>query len=426
MWYHDFIGVIILEKEVKLNYKRTFYIGFAFFTIMLLWQVYSYMCSTFFEKMGISDSLSGAIMAADNIFALFMLPLFGTLSDKTKTKLGKRMPYIIVGTILAAVTFPFIAVFGIKQNLLGMLLVMGLILVFMNIYRAPAVALMPDLTPKKHRSKANGIINLMGGIGGIFAYGTTFLFGAKHPYIPFIATSVLMIVATIVLVTTVNEAKALAELEESSNNDTDETTEEKVFDKPLDKSQKRNLILILAAVFFWFFAVNAVETFWPKYSWDIFFDHNPDNETTGSIALLIFTVAAIAFYLPGGILATKIGRKKTIMIGIACIIAPFFIASFLREWSFIGFVALFIFAGCGWALINVNSYPMVVEYASGSNGGKFTGFYYTASQLAQTITPFIIGSIMDAIGRVFMFPYATFFLWVSLFCMFLVKEEKAN
>ena len=138
-----------MKEELKLNYKRTFYIGCAFFTIMLLWQVYNYMCPLFLEEMGISDSYKGLIMAGDNIFALFMLPVFGSLSDKTKTKLGKRMPYIITGTILAAIAFPFVAALGIKQNLVGMLIVMGLILFFMNIYRAPAVALMPDLTPKK-------------------------------------------------------------------------------------------------------------------------------------------------------------------------------------------------------------------------------------------------------------------------------------
>ena len=408
-----------MNEKLNLNYKRTFFIGCAFFTIMLLWQVYNYMCPLFLEEMGVNDTYKGIIMAGDNIFALIMLPVFGTLSDKTKTKLGKRMPYIIVGTLLAAVAFPFVAVLGMNGNLVGLLIVMGLILFFMNIYRAPAVALMPDLTPKKHRSKANGIINLMGGVGGIFAYGTALLFGSKYPFIPFIVTSILMIVALIVLLSTVKEAKVLAEIEE------DEEVNEEINNlKPLDKNQKKNLIFILCAVFFWFFAVNAVETFWGTYSWDIFFDNNPDNKTTGAIALLIFTAASIASYLPGGILAQKIGRKKTIMLGIACILLPFFIASFLSNWNLIGFVLLFVLAGFGWAAINSNSYPMVVEYANGSNGGKFTGFYYTASQLAQTITPLIIGGVMDLIGRRMMFPYATLFLLVSISFMVIVRDNQ--
>lgn len=410
-----------MKEELNLNKKRTFFIGCAFFTIMLLWQVYNYMCPLFLEEMGVNDTYKGLIMAGDNIFALVMLPVFGSLSDKTKTKLGKRMPYIIVGTILAAITFPFVAAFGIKQNLIGLIITMGLILFFMNIYRAPAVALMPDLTPKKHRSKANGIINLMGGIGGIFAYGTAMLFGSKYPLVPFIVTSILMIAALIILVSAVKEAKILAQIDED-----DEIKEEMSNLEPLSKEQKRNLIFILCAVFFWFFAVNAVETFWGTYSWDVFFDNNPDNKTTSAIALLIFTASTIIFYLVGGIVASKIGRKKTILIGIGGILLAFFIASFFTKWNFLVFVGLFVMAGFGWALINVNSYPMVVEYASGNNGGKFTGFYYTASQLAQTITPFIIGGVMDLIGRRLMFPYATFFLFVSLIFMLIVKESKKD
>ena len=410
-----------MEEKIRLNYKRTFFIGCAFFTIMLLWQVYNYMCPLFLEDMNVNDTYKGIIMAGDNIFALIMLPIFGSLSDKTKTKLGKRMPYIIAGTLLAAFTFPFVAALGMNGNLIGLLIVMGLILFFMNIYRAPAVALMPDLTPKKYRSKANGIINLMGGIGGIFAYGTALLFGNKYPIIPFIVTSVLMVIALVILLTTIKEAKLLSEIETD-----EEIKEEMVNENPLNKSQKINLILILCSVFFWFFAVNAVETFWGTYSWDVFFDNNPDNKTTSAIALLIYTASSIASYLPGGILAQKIGRRKTILLGISCIFLPFFIASFLTKWNLFGFIILFVLAGFGWAAINSNSYPMVVEYANGSNGGKFTGFYYTASQLAQTITPLIIGSIMDLIGRRFMFPYASLFLLISFIFMFIVKENQKN
>ena len=410
-----------MKEKLQLNKKRTFFIGCAFFTIMLLWQVYNYMCPLFLEEMGINDAYKGLIMAGDNIFALVMLPVFGSLSDKTKTKLGKRTPYIIVGTILAAVTFPFVAAFGIKQNIIGLIITMGLILFFMNIYRAPAVALMPDLTPEKHRSEANGIINLMGGVGGIFAYGTAMLFGSKYPFIPFIITSVLMIIALIILVSTVKEAKILADIESN-----EEIKEEMINTEPLTKKQIKNLIFILCGVFFWFFAVNAVETFWGTYSWDIFFNNAPDKKTTSAIALLIFTASTIVFYLIGGLIANKLGRRTTILLGISGILSAFFLASFLTKWNFLAFVGLFVLAGFGWALINVNSYPMVVEYSNGSNGGKFTGFYYTASQLAQTITPFIIGSVMDKIGRRFLFPYATFFLLISLVCIILTKENKSS
>lgn len=401
-----------MEKTDKLDYKRTFFIGCAFFTIMLLWQVYNYTTPLFLEEMGINDSWKGIIMAADNLLALFMLPIFGMLSDKTKSRLGKRTPYIIVGTILAAITFPFIAVLAMKSQLVAMMITIALVLVFMNIYRSPAVALMPDLTPKKHRSVANGIINLMGGIGGIFAYGTLiFFFKGDTKIVPFIVASVLMIGALILLLIKVKEAKILEKI------DDDEETKKKFSNpNPLTKLQKRNLIFILIAVFSWFFAVNAVETFWSVYTTDIL---GAPNESSGAIALLIFTVSAIAMYLPAGIIATKIGRKKTILIGIALILVAFSVAFIFREWNLIVMIALFVIAGLGWATINVNSYPMVVEMASGSNGGKFTGFYYTASMGAQTLTPIVIGFLMDKTTRAILFPYASVFLAIAfLFILF--------
>lgn len=403
-----------MERENKLNYKRTFYIGCAFFTIMLLWQVYNYTTPLFLDAMGVKDTLKGIIMAADNLFAILFIPLFGIISDKTKTKLGKRTPYIILGTILAALTFPIVGYFGIEGNLIGMIVVIALVLLFMNIYRAPAVALMPDVTPKRHRSLANGIINLMGGIGGIFAYGTIILFFKGESIIriiPFIVASVLMLIGLVILVTKVKEKSILVEIEEN-----EEVKNEVENLNPLTKKEKISLILILAAVFSWFFAVNAVETFWSVYTVDIL--KAPDTNI-GATALLIFTVSAIFMYLPAGILGTKIGRRKTILLGISLVFIPFAIAFFFREWNLIAMVALFIVAGIGWASINVNSYPMVVELASGKNAGKFTGFYYTASMLAQTLTPVFIGYLMDKTTRVILFPYASLFLAIAFVLIFL-------
>lgn len=419
-----------MEKD-KLNYKRTMFIGCAFFTIMLLWSVYNFTTPSLLSDMGISDGWIGVIMAADNLFALFMLPLFGTLSDKTNTKIGKRMPYIIVGTILAAMAFPFIAVFAMQNNLVATIIVIALVLTFMNIYRAPAVALMPDVTPKKHRSVANGIINLMGGIGGICAFiAIQIFFKGDTKIVPFIMTSVLMIVALVILYTKVKENKIKEEIKiEDDVIDVEVVGEKK---NKLSKEKIRSLLFILAAVFFWFFAVNAVETFWSIYSHKVL---NAPNEGAGAIALTIFTVSAIAIYLPAGILATKIGRKKTILIGILCILGAFaagyLLTLFMNEWNIVPLIILFIFAGAGWALINSNSYPMVVEMANETNGGKFTGFYYTASMLAQTITPAVAGFLMDHLDRTILFPYAVIFLALSFVFMFFSsnykkKEKKSN
>ena len=402
-----------MEKD-KLDIKRTMYIGCAFFTIMLLWQVYNYTTPLFLDEMQISDTWKGVIMASDNLFALFMLPLFGKLSDKTNTKIGRRMPYIIVGTIFAAMVFPFMAVFAMKSMLIEMIIVFAFILGFMIMYRAPAVALMLDLTPKKHRSVANGIINLMGGIGGICAYLTIKLFFGNEStkILPFLITSALMILALIILYRNVKENKI-------------EKQEEEVFDKKykanLSKEQKRSLIFILLAVFCWFFGVNAVETFWSTYSVNVL---GAPNEGSGAIALLIFTVASIAMYLPAGIIATKIGRRKTVLFGIVAIFIAFALAYIFRQWEVLSLIILFIFAGLGWATINVNSYPMVVEMANETNGGQFTGYYYTSSMLAQSLTPVVAGFLMDNINRSILFPYATSFLAISFVFILLSKEKK--
>ncbi len=422
-----------MEKD-KLNYKRTMFIGCAFFTIMLLWSVYNYATPRLLSYMGIDRTWSGVIMAADNLFALLVLPLFGTLSDKTNTKIGKRMPYIIVGTILAAMAFPFIAIFAMQNNLVATIIAIGLVLAFMNMYRAPAVALMPDLTPKKHRSVANGIINLMGGIGGILGFIAIFIFfDGDTKIVPFILTSVLMIVGLIILYTKVKENK-IKEKEKIE----DDVIEVEVVDEKKNKLSKgkiRSLLFILAAVFFWFFAVNAVETFWSTYAKDVL--HTP-GDNIGVIAMILFTVSAIATYLPAGILATKIGRKKTILIGVAIIffafVCGFVVTLFMKEkWNVFLFSilsALFAFAGVGWAFINSNSYPMVVEIANETNGGKFTGFYYTASMLAQTFTPILAGKLMDTLGDKVLLPYAVIFLIISFVFMFFssgkTKEKKAS
>lgn len=407
----------------KLNYKRTFYIGFAFFTIILLWQVYNYTVPLFLESMGINDTLKGFIMSLDNLLALFMLPLFGKISDITKSRIGRRMPYIIVGTVLASITFPFIAIFALDGELVGMIITIALVLIFMNIYRAPAVALMPDLTPKKHHAMANGIINLMGGIGGIFAYlSIQLFFKGDTKLIPFIVVSVSMLIALIILFIKVKERDLIPnlELKEASEEVKKETNK-------LDKDKVRSLLFILFAVFSWYFAVNAIETFWSMYSYKVL---NAPNESSGAIALLIFTLSAIAIYIPAGSLSNKIGRKKSVLIGVSFIfvsfVGAFLITLFMTTFNVLPLIILFVFAGIGWALINVNSYPMVVEMANEKNGGQFTGYYYTSSMLAQTLTPLAAGFLMDTFSRVILFPYAFIFLAIAFVFILFTKDDNLS
>lgn len=426
-----------MERKLELNVKRTMYIGLAFFTILMLWQVYNHYSSLFLEDMLVKKYggestdyayIIGAIMAADNLFGLFMLPIFGNLSDKTDSKYGKRIPYIFVGTILAAIIFPFIPVFYMSNKLVGVFLTMGLTLLVMNMYRNPAVALMPDITPKPLRSKANGIINLIGYIGAIFA-GAIAMFikpnqASALTVVPFILTSILMIMALIVLIAKIKENKILEEVKEDMEYGETLAETEKIIveDVPLSSNDKRNLIIIIISVFFWFFGFNAIESFGSIYAKNVFQD-----ESIWGTVVIVLTVASLISFVPSGILADKIGRKKTVLAGLAMIIVSAAICSLFKSYNIL-FLLLIAVCGIGWAMINCNSYPMIVEIANKSNVGKYTGYYYTASMFAQTITPILVGMLFhfSEKGYLILFPYAAVSMEIAfiLFVMIKIKNSK--
>ena len=422
--------------ELKLNTKRTLFIGFSFFTILMLWQVYNYYCPMFLEELlnstfgsGNYEYLIGIIMALDNILALFMLPIFGALSDKTKTKLGKRMPYIIVGTIVSLIAFPFIPFLYIKNTLIGVALMMGLILIAMNIYRSPSVALMPDVTPKPLRAQANAIINFVGYIGAIIGALLTMVFTKKQEdgvslirevtIWPFLIVSFLMIVALVVLVLKIRENKIVAEMQDemAEGEKLSETNEKILDDAPLGKTDKRNLWLLIFSVFLWYFSFNAVETFGSLYAKNVL------KTNSWGLATSVLAVASLIAFLPSGWLSKKIGRKYSTILGLGLMILSLTIATFVNSFGII-LILLFAVAGVGWAIINVNSYPMFVELSINKNLGKFTGYYYTASQIAQSITPIIIGSIMGWLGYRAYFPYATLFMIIALIVFSFIKVPK--
>ena len=444
------------EKPLKLNYKRTFIIGLCFFTILLLWQVYNSQCPIMLNYLlrdylpGKSESdydyIVGIIMALDNLVAIFMIPLTGRLSDKTKTKLGKRIPYIIVGTILSVIAFPFIAISFVLNSLVGVVISMAFVLIFMYLYRGPAVSLMPDITPKPLRSTGNGIINFVGYIGAICGGALYFVKAFKIPdydngdykntmvnwqiILPFILVSILMIIALIILVLTIKENKILEEMQpEMKRGEELAATAEKIEeDAPMTKKNKKDLILILLSVFLWFMAFNSVETFWSIYC----------TQTIGvadsqySLPTTILVIASLITFIPGSILSNKIGRKYTIAIGILCCLICMITMCFINQpgdyltWKKYAVYVLFVIAGIGWALINVASYPMVVELSPNSKIGKFTGYYYTASMLAQTITPVAIGAIMSFtdFGRKALFPYSTILFALALIVFMFITNVK--
>lgn len=410
---------------MKLNYKKTILVGFAFFLISAFWQAYDKAIPLLLvEKFGMNQTLSGFIMALDNILAVFMLPLFGSLSDKANTRFGRRTPFIFCGTILAIVSFIFIPIINNIWLFIAVLLVT---LVSMATFRSPAVALMPDVTCKPHRSKANAVINLMGTAGGIIVLVLGMVFSAQTkelnfmPY--FLTTCAIMLVALVIFLLTVKEKRWAEEMRIDTEKyfPDKETEEREEVGGKLSKDQFTSLILILASVALWYMGYNAVTS---KYS---IYAERVLNQSY-DLTLMIAQAAAIVSYIPVGIIASKIGRKKTILIGVALLATSFFAASFIRSGSStVIMYILFALAGIAWATINVNSFPMVVELSKNSDIGKYTGYYYTASMSAQIATPVLSGAIMDLFGNMYpLFPYAAIFVALAFVTMFFVKHGDAK
>lgn len=441
----------------KLNVNRTILVGFAFFLICAFWQAYdAIMPLILVNKFGMNQTLSGAVMALDNVLAVFLLPLFGSLSDKTKSSQGKRTPFIVIGTLIAVVCFIALTFMDNYQlslltesgvtslppeqiaaaawqvtvsnpfPIICFMLLLMMTLIAMSLFRSPAVALMPDVTVKPLRSKANAIINLMGTAGGIFVLVLGMVFGTSKSvltdYTGFVvATCCIMTLALLVFVFTVKEKDwNLQMLEEQEKLDSLQPDLPKADDiENLSKGKKISLILILASVALWYMGYNAVTSKYSVYATNIL--HQNFNLT-----LIIAQVAAVISYIPVGIIAGKLGRKMTIIIGVILLFVSFTAGAFITAQTpvFVMY-AVFALAGIAWATINVNSFPMVVELATGSDIGKYTGYYYTASMAAQIITPVLSGIFLD-INMRFLFPYAAFFVLLSCLTMIFVKFGNAQ
>lgn len=407
---------------MNLNYKRTLFIGFAFMSICSFWQLYDTIVPKMLEdSFKLSPTNIGIIMALDNILAMFMLPLFGSFSDKVKTRFGKRTPFIVIGTVASVSSMLFLPIADKKENLLFFFISLGIVLIAMSTYRSPAVALMPDLTPKPLRSKANAIINLMGAVGGVYTLAMIRFFvpevseGAKIDYtIVFISVALLMIFAIIILLLTIKENLYASEV---------------VIDEPetilikgkeqLPADVKKSLIFLLISVALWFIAYNAVQSTFSRYVKEVM----GVNDSSYATTLMVAVVAAVLSYIPIGIFSNKIGRKKIILFGIIIMTVGYALAIPLRSQNFLMYIVL-VLVGFGWAAINVNSYPMVVEMSKGSDIGKYTGLYYTFSMLAQIITPIFSGFLIEhlGIGYKILFPYATIFSALAFVTMCFVMH----
>lgn len=497
---------------MKLNYKRIILVGFAFFLIQAFWQAYDNTIPMILtNKFGMSQAWSGAIMALDNVLALFMLPLFGAISDKHHSKWGRRTPFIVVGTLIAAVMLIALSFVDNAQlhhisdvaaiddpaaletiydreadetlltpggqkfvlsrqftkeeftqirsqitvdgavvtnpdytnyvmparqacawdatakspvTLVFFIALLLVILVSMAVFRSPAVALMPDVTLKPLRSKANAVINLMGSAGGILVlvlgmvFATSAVRNSLMSYTGYFAViAAIMLAALVVFMLTVRENEWAAEMQQQSVELGLEDKEEAATgERKLSVDEVRSLIFLLLSIVLWFFGYNAVTSKYSVYASNIL--HKDYNLT-----LIIAQAAAIISYLPVGFIASRVGRKKTILAGVVMLTAAFTTAAFMSAESPTMLMnAMFALAGIAWATINVNSFPMVVEMCSGGNVGKYTGFYYTASMAAQVATPMLSGLLMDRMGMHVLFPYAAVFTALAFVTMLFVRH----
>ena len=425
---------------MKLNNKRTVLVGLAFLSICAFWQMYDSIVPLILTKtFHLNETFSGAIMAADNILALFLLPFFGALSDKTRTRLGKRTPYILGGTCCAVILMnvlplldnSFFAAPAMWKQVL-FVVVLGLLLVSMGTYRSPAVALMPDVTPKPLRSKANAIINLMGAVGGILYLGVAAVMypnskvqGLAHVnYQPlFLTVASIMAVSVLILLITIREPRLAAEnaAYEAAHPEENLAKDDGSGTEVLPKPVKKSLGFLLASICLWFIGYNGVTTWFTTYVAEVM----GQGLGGASTCLMVATGGAIISYIPIGQLAAKIGRKRTIQFGIVLLATCFGLGYFLTTtYDSINLIMFVVFAlvGLAWAAINVNSLPMVVEMCKGSDIGKFTGYYYTFSMTAQVITPVVAGTLLRNVGYWTLFPYAAAFVALSFVTMVFVRH----
>ncbi len=440
---------------MKLNYRRTILIGLAFLSITAFWTFYDNEIPKILKySFGLGETMTGVIMALDNVFALFLLPLFGFFSDRTETGIGKRMPYILVGTILSTIFFVIlIAVARPSGSLVFFITILLLLLVSMGTYRSPAVSLMPDLTPAPLRSAANAVINLMGALGGVFTLVMTMVLlkstddQSKTNYTPLmLSVALCLIISVTIQYFTVKENKIrqeieaegglgslgekLSDVEGASVEETASVNEASKEDDMASKTGKaktkkaklppevfKSLCFLLFSVAFWYMAYNAVTTAFSRYVSEVW------GRTDGSYAgnLMIATVAAVLSYLPIGIISSKVGRKKVILAGVVMMSLAYVIIGFMGSYTPLVNV-FFAIIGVGWAAINVNSYPMVVEMSKAGDIGMYTGTYYTFSMAAQVFTPILSGYLLEHVSYKTLFPYAFVFSTLAFFTMLMVKH----
>jgi len=399
---------------MKLDYKKTLLLGFGFFGISLIWSIYNSYVPIFLREYDLPLWLVGLVMTFDNIAGVTIQPYVGFLSDRTLTRFGRRMPYLMIGAPIAAVFFSLIPVLHLAIPIFALLMAVIIIMnIAMAIFRTPTVALMPDITPSPLRSKANGIINFMGGLGATLAFlGGAFLYRANRG-LPFYVSAAIMLAATAIVVLVIREPK---EREEGPK----EQPGVLATIREIITGQEKSALFILLAIFAWFVGYNAIETFWTTYGKE--FLGIP--ESSAAAMLTYVSAAFLVFALPAGFIATRFGRRRTILTGLTMLVVFLLGGYFITNMTYL--TAMLILAGIAWALININSFPMVSDIAPPGKIGSYTGLYYFFSMFAAIIAPPIAGGLMDLFGHRALFLFSPLFMVLAILCMLQVKRGEAQ
>ncbi|HKZ44661.1 MAG TPA: MFS transporter [Anaerolineales bacterium] len=411
---------------MKFSYGKIFLLGFGFFGVSVIWGVYNAFVPIFLaEKFSLAPAWIGFFMTLDNIAALFIQPPVGAWSDKLRSPIGRRMPFILIGAPIGALVFGIIPLAAVLPLFVACT---STLLLSMAFWRTPVVALMPDITPSQYRSQANGIINFMGGVGAIISFIGGGALYKLNPAFPFWMGSGLVIVAAILVLVFIREPKELGEREKQPG--MLESLMEVVRDK------EKSAIRIFLAIFFWFVAYNAIEAFFTLYAKN----HLGMNEADGSRLLGHLSLFFVLFALVAGAIGAKIGRKITIMMGIFLLGTLIGIMYFLPVETLtivltklpilgtIPVISLFLMAaGIAWAFININSLPMVVDMTITARLGTYTGLYYLFSTLAAIAGPNINGWIVQLTGNNYnaVMLISPFFMLIAFLMMAGVRRGEA-
>jgi maltose/moltooligosaccharide transporter len=446
---------------MKLDYKKMFLLGFGFLGVTLVWTFYNSAVPILLKGFISSNALIGLIMTFDNILAVTIQPIIGAASDKTRTKIGRRMPYLLIGAPLGALFFALIPIAQVLWMLLGAIVLMN---VFMAVFRSPVIALMPDITPSPLRSKANGVINFMGGVGALIAVTAGGILFRKHTTLPFVIIAAIMLVSIVVVLLMIREPKKIPKepgediswrlvkvstialavglatfilFNRSGIADGYLGLFEDLYQGHLLialvifalivfitilRWVQKDVVFIFLSIFLWFFAYNAIETFFTLYGvYGLGL-----NKGVATNLLGVFVVTFIAFAIPSGFVATRFGRRKTIMAGL--IVLVILMALMQTTTSIPVIIAILFFSGIGWAAVNINSFPMIWDNSTEEMLGTYTGLYYFFSMLAQTMSPPIIGICIDYYHDDYqaMFYVVPLFFCLALVTMLFVKKGEAK